>query len=481
MKKKNRFIYLLFSSIIILGSCVSDKQETFYEQHLTFPEGATIEEKVNLAAHLTPSAKQLAWQKLELTAFIHFGMNTFTGKEWGDGKEDPALFNPSNLDTDQWVRTLKEAGFKLAILTAKHHDGFCLWPTKTTQHSVVSSPWRGGKGDVVADFVASCHKYGIKIGLYLSPWDRNHPTYGMGDEYNAVYVEQLRELLGNYGKVDEVWFDGANGEGANGKKQAYDWGTILATIKELQPDAVTAIMGSDVRWVGNEKGLGRDTEWSASVLKPIALATLKNEKQLDGITETSEDLGSRDLLARAKELYWYPSEVDVSIRKGWFYHPEETPKSLSELKDIYFSSVGMNSNLLLNIPPDTNGGFDEKDVKRLQEFGDFVRSFYDHTVGGGAYYRADDKGEITVKLPKMTTFDTILLQEDIAFGQRVESFHVEIQDVNGEWTSIATATTIGHKRILLLPEPVTAREVRITITQSRAMVLSLYLSLHLRP
>ena len=225
--------------------------EEYYVKHLDFPQGATLQEKVDMAARLVPTPQQLAWQQMELTAFLHFGINTFTGREWGDGTEDPALFNPTQLDAEQWVRTLKEAGFKMVLLTAKHHDGFCLWPTKTTAHSVASSSWKNGKGDVVKELRDACDKYDMKFGVYLSPWDRNAACYGDSPKYNEFFIQQLTELLSNYGEVHEVWFDGANGEGPNGKKQVYDWDAFYKTIQKLQPKAVMAIMGDDVRWVGN--------------------------------------------------------------------------------------------------------------------------------------------------------------------------------------------------------------------------------------
>ena len=312
-----------FSALMLLSCYTQSNAQEYYEKHLEFPPQATVEEKIDMASRLVPTPQQLEWQQMELTAFLHFGINTFTEREWGDGKEDPALFNPTGLDCEQWVRALKEGGFKMAVITAKHHDGFCLWPTKTTRHSVVSSPWKNGKGDVVRELRNACKKYGLKFGIYLSPWDRNAECYGQGDAYNRFFIEQLTELLTNYGEVHEVWFDGANGEGANGKKQIYDWEAIERTIRRLQPKAVTAVMGDDVRWVGNEKGIGRKTEWSATVLTPgIYSRAIGQNKEL-GVFGKSKDLGSRDIVARAKELFWFPSEVDVSIRPGWFYHSKE--------------------------------------------------------------------------------------------------------------------------------------------------------------
>ena len=272
----------LLSMALFAAVCSGQAQnrEGYNVKHLDFPPDATLQEKVDMAARLVPTPQQLAWQQMELTAFLHFGINTFTGREWGEGTEDPALFNPAQLDAEQWVRTLKETGFKMVILTAKHHDGFCLWPTETTTHSVASSSWKNGKGDVVKELRDACDKYGMKFGVYLSPWDRNAACYGDSPKYNEFFIQQLTELLSNYGEVHEVWFDGANGEGPNGKKQVYDWDAFYQTIQKLQPKAVMAIMGDDVRWVGNEKGIGRETEWSATVLTPgIYSRSEENNKQ----------------------------------------------------------------------------------------------------------------------------------------------------------------------------------------------------------
>lgn len=450
-------------------------------QHVSFPEQMSLEGKVDMASRLVPTPEQLAWQEQELTAFVHFGINTYTDREWGDGTEDPALFNPTNLDTDQWCQVLSEAGFKMVILTAKHHDGFCLWPTKTTSHSVASSPWRDGNGDVVGDLAESCKKYGLRLGLYLSPWDRNHPTYGEGDAYNQVYLEQLRELLTNYGEVWEVWFDGANGEGPNGKVQEYDWEAVISLIKELQPNAITAIMGRDVRWVGNERGLGRETEWSATVLPPASLPTAAKIKEELGISEVAEDLGGREMLDRASELFWYPSEVDVSIRPGWFYHESEAPKSLSHLADIYFQSVGMNSSLLLNIPPNREGLFAPNDVERIAELGDFIREFGRHDAVKEFKPFALEAGSYKeLELSDEEMISAIVLQEEIAKGQRVELFEVDAF-VGNEWLKVAHGTTIGYKRILLLEQPVRATKLRFKLLESRDRANITHLSARLVP
>lgn len=453
--------------ILSLFSCTTS--EEYYTKHLEFPEGITIEQKVDMASRLVPTPQQLEWQKMELTAFLHFGINTFTGREWGDGNEDPALFNPTGLDAEQWVRTLKDAGFKMVIITAKHHDGFCLWPTKTTKHSVESSPWKGGKGDVVKELRNACDKYGMKFGVYLSPWDRNAECYGDSPAYNKFFIEQLTELLTNYGEVHEVWFDGANGEGPNGKKQVYDWDAFYSTIRTLQPKAVTAIMGDDVRWVGNEKGLGRETEWSATVLTPGVYArATENNNALD-INNMSKDLGGRDMLSKAKELFWYPSEVDVSIRPGWFYHEDQDSKvkSLKHLTDIYFQSVGYNSVLLLNIPPDRRGLINEADVNRLKEFKAYLdEAFADNkVVDGDKLWKAALGEQKEYVLKDNSEVNVIMIQEDISKGQRVEAVDVEVFS-EGQWKQVAQGTTVGYKRIFRFPA-VKAEKVRITLAASR--------------
>lgn len=443
--------------------------QAYYEKHVVFPSGVTTEQKIDMASRLVPTRQQLEWQQMEFTCFLHFGINTFTGNEWGDGKEDPALFNPTQLDCDQWVRSLKEGGFKMAIITAKHHDGFCLWPTKTTKHSVESSSWKSGKGDVVRELRKACDKYGLKFGVYLSPWDRNAECYGQGEAYNKFFIAQLTELLSNYGEVHEVWFDGANGEGPNGKKQEYDWDAILKTIRRLQPKAVTAIMGDDVRWVGNEGGLGRSTEWSATALTPGVYPRCNERNKSLGIQAMSKDLGGRELVAKATELFWYPSEVDVSIRPGWFYHADQDNqvRSLANLVNIYFRSVGCNSVLLLNIPPDKRGLINEHDVKRIKELAGYVKTtFADNQVEKGATAWAAKAGAAKeYRVKKNALVNTFLIQEDITKGQRVEGFMVEVFN-NGAWHHVGEGTTVGYKRLLRFSDS-HAEKVRVTITGSR--------------
>ena len=463
---------LILSTALLAAICTAgqaQEKNDYYVKHVEFPQGATLEQKVDMAARLVPTPQQLEWQQMELTAFLHFGINTFTGREWGDGKENPALFNPTDFDAEQWVRSLKEAGFKMAILTAKHHDGFCLWPTKTTGHSVAASPWKDGKGDVVCELRDACDKYGIKFGVYLSPWDRNASCYGDSPKYNEFFIEQLTELLTNYGEVHEVWFDGANGEGPNGKKQEYDWTAILSTIRRLQPRAVTAIMGDDVRWVGNERGLGRETEWSATVLTPGTYARCEEQNKALGVKATSKDLGGRDMLVNAKELFWYPSEVDVSIRPGWFYHQQEDNqvKSLKHLTDIYFKSVGYNSVLLLNIPPDQRGRISDADVNRLKEFADYRKEiFADNRVKGGLKAWTARPGDTRVyQLKPKSEINVVMLREDISKGQRMEAFTVEALTADG-WKEIAKGTTVGYKRLIRIPA-VEARQLRVKVDACR--------------
>ena len=446
-------------------------QETYYEKHVAFPAGATVAEKIEMASRLVPTPQQLEWQRMELTAFLHFGVNTFTGREWGDGTEDPAIFNPTSLDCEQWVRTLKESGFKMAIITAKHHDGFCLWPTKTTRHSVASSSWKGGKGDVVRELRDACKKYGIKFGVYLSPWDRNASCYGDSPAYNLFFIEQLTELLTNYGEVHEVWFDGANGEGPNGKKQIYDWDAILKTIRRLQPKAVTAIMGDDVRWVGNEKGIGRETEWSATALTPGIYPRSGEQNKEVGIFGKAKDLGGRDIVARATELFWYPSEVDVSIRPGWFYHADQDKqvKSLNHLTDIYFKSVGYNSVLLLNIPPDLRGLINENDVQRLKEFSSYLKKTFarNYVLKGNEAWHGTSGTVRQYDIQKDALVNAFMIQEDISKGQRIESFLVEAYK-DGSWIHMAEGTTVGYKRLVRFSDTRPER-IRVTIRSARGV------------
>ncbi len=449
-------------------------QEKFHEQVVAIAPGDNPDEIIWKAAHVVPSARQLRWQELEFTVFIHFGMNTFTGREWGEKGTPPALFNPTALDARQWARVAKNVGANLLILVAKHHDGFCLWPTKYTEYSVKNSPWRQGKGDLVAEVAKACKEAGIKLGIYLSPWDMNSPLYG-SEAYNDYFVNQLTELLTNYGTIDEVWFDGACGEGPNGLKQKYDWMRYYRTVRELQPQAVIAVTGPDVRWVGTESGYGRECEWSVVPLPPSSaaeiVATGENSFNRNILFPPAgdmmqEDIGSREKILKASALAWYPSEVDVSIRPGWFYHADQDSlvKSPEKLVDIWYSSVGRNSVLLLNIPPDKRGLIHENDIASL----DGMKRILDATFSKDLAEKAKitrGKSSVHLELPEAAIFDCILIQEDISKGQRVEQFTVEIFD-GKKWVGVFHGTTIGYKRLIRI-NPVNAARIRLRITETR--------------
>lgn len=463
------------------------------QNYISIDPNDTEEDIIRKAASVKPTQRQLDWQKLEITGFIHFGINTFTGREWGDGTEDPKLFNPTKLDTDQWVRVAKDAGINLLILTAKHHDGFCLWPTETTEYSIKNSPYLNGQGDILKALAESCKKYDMKIGVYLSPWDRNAKSYG-SEEYNTMFRAQLREVLTKYGRIDEVWFDGANGEGPNGKKQEYDWASYYSLIRELQPEAVIAVMGPDVRWVGTETGYGRDMEWSvvpANNLDQNSIAEgsqqQMNIKPMGDMRQ--KDLGSRDVIRNAKGLVWYPAETDVSIRPGWFYHENQNAlvKTPEKLLDIYFNSVGKNGVLLLNIPPTKEGLLHSIDEQHLLQWKALRDSIFSHNllenkgvklVGNKDRTRLKDEGEniwttksenqqliFEYKSNSPLKFNILQLGEYIKWGQRVEAFELQVQK-DGQWVSVASGTTVGYKRIITMPET-HANHIRVVISQSR--------------
>lgn len=391
-----------------------------------------------------PSPAQLAWQRDELALFLHFGVNTFTDREWGDGKENPSIFNPSALDARQWARAARAGGFRMMILTAKHHDGFCLWPTKTTTHSVASSPFRGGRGDVVRELVDACRAESLKVGLYCSPWDRNSPAYGDSPRYNDLFCDQITELLTRYGRVDEVWFDGANGEGPNGKKQVYDWPRFWGLVKRLQPEAVIfSDAGPDVRWIGNERGVAGETSWStmdpAAVPYPGAdgpgiIAALQN----------GDPNGS----------VWRPGETDVSIRPGWFYHPaeDEKVKTVEQLVDLYFTSVGRNSKLLLNVPPTRAGLLHDTDVARLSGMRAKLSDVFQTDLTTGQRPRQQSRaGDVVfeVSFPKPATVSIADLREDITAGQVVSRYRLEgaIDASARGWQQLSTGTTIGYRKL----------------------------------
>ena len=429
-----------------------------------------------------PSPLQVQWQKMEYYMFVHFGPNTFTDVEWGHGNEDPKVFNPSRLDCRQWARVAKDAGMKAIIVTAKHHDGFCLWPSKFSTHTVRESAWKGGKGDLLRELSDACREYGLKFGIYISPWDRNHPTYGT-DEYNRVFAGTLAEALTGYGPVFEQWFDGANGEGPNGKRQEYDWTAFRDVVREHQPEAL--IFGGpcrQLRWVGNEAGYAGETNW----------ATLTPDNKII-------DAADFHVLGTGTEngTQWLPAEVDVSIRPGWFYSAstDDKVKSVAKLLDIYHSSVGRNGNLLLNVPPDRRGLIHPNDSTRLMELRKALDEAFAHNLAKNAsvkadatrgnsskykaanlidgnfesYWTTDDdrrQASLDVDLGAEREFNRIVLQEYIPLGQRVKSFVVECGD-GTQWREIAKQTTVGYKRILRFPT-VKARAVRIKIEDALA-------------
>lgn len=395
-----------------------------------------------------PNSRQLEWYGRELSAFIHFGMNTFTDKEWGDGTESPSLFNPSELDCRQWIKVLKEAGFKAVILTAKHHDGFCLWQTKTTEHSVKNSPYKNGKGDIVKEFTDACREFGMKAGLYLSPWDRNNATWG-SDAYNDLYAEQLTELMTNYGEIYECWWDGAGSE-----DMTYDLARWENIIHTLQPNAV--IFGGepslvDVRWVGNEKGIAGDP----------CFATIKAEALAKGIVS---ELNSGDPDGEC----FIPAEVDVSIRPGWFYHADqdEEVRTLSNLVNLWFNSVGRNAGWLLNIPPDRRGLLHENDVEAIRQLGEFLKkAFSDNLLDRAKQTAARDGNEIAFELDGKTEFNCVILSEDISLGQRVRGYEL-FAELDGELKMIANRCCIGYKQAIYFDEPIKSERIILRITEA---------------
>lgn len=441
-----------------------------------------------------PAPQQLAWHELEYYGFLHFNMNTFTNIEWGTGAESPDMFNPSELDAEQWAKVAKEAGMKALIITAKHHDGFCLWPSEYTEHSVKNSTWKNGKGDVLRELSEACKKYGLKFGVYLSPWDRNHPDYGT-PEYVEVFHNQLRELLTNYGEVFEVWFDGANGGsgyygGANETRKIenrtyYQWDKVEKLVNKLQPNAVIfGDGGPGVRWVGNEEGWANETNWSLLRKKEVYPGYPKYKELRSGHEDGT---------------HWVPAEADVSIRPGWYYHPYEDHKvkTLPHLLDIYYQSVGRNASLLLNLPIDNRGLVHENDQMQLRKLAtqlekDFAENILGEAQvsatnvrGGSSSYAASQVNDsnsqtywatndsvvtatISFSFDKPMTFNRLLLQEYIALGQRVKAFDVEVE-TDGRWEKVDQQTTIGYKRILRL-KTVTSSKLRINITDAKGAI-----------
>ena len=477
---RRRFLLRSFSSIILATRCVSSS-----------PIIAAAKVGPPEPYGPTPSPRQLRWHELEFYGFIHFTVNTFTDKEWGYGDESPSLFNPTDFDAEQIAGTAAAAGMKGLILTCKHHDGFCLWPSKYTEHSIKKSPWRNGRGDVVKEIAAACRKYRLKFGIYLSPWDRNHKDYGR-PEYLTYFRNQLRELLTSYGPIFEIFFDGANsGDGYYGgaretrridRNTYYDWPTTWNLVRALQPDAcLFSDAGPDVRWVGNEHGIAGDPLWS----------TLNKDDFAPGRADEAR-LNRGDRMG----THWVPAECDVSIRPGWFYHPKEDSKvkSAATLIDLYYSSVGRGGSFLLNLAPDRRGQIPDPDVKSLREFRRILDSTFgvDHAQGArvsasntrdddarkfspknvidrrrDTYWTTDDQiktPELVIDLIREQTFNVVRVREYLPLGQRVEAFAVDVWR-NNEWQEFARGTSIGSCK-LMRGKHVTTTKLRFRITQS---------------
>ncbi|MBI4907495.1 MAG: alpha-L-fucosidase [Acidobacteria bacterium] len=443
-----------------------------------------------------PTARQLLWHELEVYAFLHFTINTFTDKEWGYGDESPSLFAPSAFDAGAILEALSAGGMKAVILTCKHHDGFCLWPTKTTAHSVRNSKWRDGRGDVVKEIAEAARRRGMKFGVYLSPWDRNNAHYATA-EYIRIYREQLRELLTQYGPIYEVWHDGANGgDGFYGGKREkrtidkrvyYDWPNTWEMVRKLQPNAVIfSDVGPDIRWVGNEKGFANETCWAT-----FTPSARDGGPAMPGLVKEKESpTGHRN----GKQ--WLPAECDVSIRPGWFWHENQNPrvKQPRDLMDLYFKSVGRGASFLLNVPPDRRGLLHESDVASLKGFGTAVREMFAKNLATGATVKASNtragafraanlvdgrrdtcwasqdtvmQPSVELQLRRDEALRVIRLREAIPFGQRIDSIAVDAWQ-DGDWKEVAAATSIGNCRLLQLPEPVRTARVRVRVTQAAA-------------
>lgn len=424
-----------------------------------------------------PSKQQLEYQKEELSAFIHFGINTFMDREWGTGDENPELFNPTNLNTDQWIKVLKEAGFKRVILTAKHHDGFCLWNSKYTNHDISKSPWKNGNGDIVDEMSKSCQKYGVKFAIYLSPWDENSEFYGKGQAYNDYYINQLKELLSNYGEISEVWMDGAKGSNV---KQDYNFEEWFSLIKTYHKNCIIfSPHGPDIRWIGNEQGYAGEPCWS----------TIDIEKMKVSVSQEYLNKGQE------KGENWVIGECDVSIRPGWFYHEDQDleVKSLEKLLDIYFNSVGRNAVLLLNVPPNKEGLINDNDVYRIKEFGQAINKIFEKNLALNSsvisssvlndssnfdcskvidenyetYWvpnTCDNNPYLEIDFRNKIEFDVICIQEFISLGQRVAEFNIEAF-IDNEWKTIFEGKTIGYKRLIRL-KPIYADKIRINFMRS---------------
>lgn len=457
------------------------------------PEQSSREDILKLAVQVRPSGRQLDYQQREMVGFIHFSVNTFTGAEWGTGKENPGVFNPSRLDARSWVKTFKDAGITAVILVAKHHDGFCLWPSKQTDHNISRSPYKGGRGDLVREVADACREFGVKLCIYLSPWDMHEKSFGT-EEYNDFYIKQLEELLTNYGPVYLLWFDGAGVESkVNGKQMPFAWAKIFKRARELQPDVLLSGSAPDIRWAGSEMGRGRETEWCVQGI--TATPRLFGGNNL-GIKAKAKNLGSIDSLMGKKQLVWYPSRAGLPLRRGWFYHERDdgSTKSLDYLVDCYFSTVGQNSNVLPNLSPNKEGLIPQKDAARLIRFGRIIAGMKNHDLAKGAKAKAlsgwfgntdssllfDDspftgwttaegttQAEVEIELNGAKKFNVVKLQENVRdYGQRVERFAVDAW-INGEWKRLKESTTIGFRKMLRLPEVVETDKLKVSFLDAR--------------
>lgn len=436
------------------------------------------------AAHVVPSQRQLDWFDLGFYAFIHFGVNTYTNREWGDGTEDEALFNPEKLDCDQWVEAVKAAGMKGLILTAKHHDGFCLWPSRYTEHSVKNSPC---KRDVVREAAEACRRGGIRFGFYLSPWDRNSACYGTG-EYNDYYCNQLTELLTQYGDIFCVWLDGACGEGPNGKKQEYDYPRIVELVRKYQPGAVIFNdAGPDTRWVGNEAGTARHAEW-AVVPRELCFRSevqtgpgpLAQEGSLSHLYNTDQELGALSNILYSQGLVFTPSEIDMSIRPGWFWHPQEQPHSLKRLFDTWLTSYGANACFNLNVPPNRDGLIDQRDVERLRELGQLIRREFGSPLPARVQQvagtpRTQPRYEIRFDQP-VSQVKYVEIREDIAQGQRIETFQIIADTRSGAQFPLYQGTCVGNRKICVLQDPFSQQNPLLSDAQDAVEKLTLFVT-----
>ncbi|PIN09602.1 Alpha-L-fucosidase [Handroanthus impetiginosus] len=464
----------------------------------------SLESQASVSSHPTPppipilpipTSHQISWQLTEMAFFLHFGTNTFTDREWGTGHADPSVFNPTSLNATQWVNVAKDAGFSRVILTTKHHDGFCLWPSDYTDYSVKSSPWKNGTGDVVKELAEVARIAGVQLGLYLSPWDRHEPCYGKTIEYNEFYLGQMTELLTRYGEVREVWLDGAKGEGE--KYMEYFFEDWFSVIHQLQPGAVIfSDAGPDVRWVGDEGGVAGTTCWSLFNRSAAKIGDTDSQYSGEG------DPFGHD---------WVPAECDVSIRPGWFWHPSEAPKSALTLLDLYYKSVGRNCLLLLNVPPNSSGLISQEDIQVLQEFSQIRKSIFSHNLAKGAsIYASSTRGNghdcrygsqnvleegiysywapdearsnwiLYLDFQEVITFNVLMVQEPIQMGQRIIAFHLEVLNEEGKWKVATKGTTVGYKRLLLFPSVKTSH-LRLIVDRSRADPLISYIGIYMDP